>query len=72
MSHIGNKRLPWQHLRIRSIVNVCKICLKSVKLKMQNVILLSCGNLELLRKTPGGEGGIAIRLPGIDSVMATK
>ena len=53
------QRLPW-HLRTISIVNLCTVYLKGVKLKWHNVISLSCGVFELLRKNLGGgegEGG---------------
>ena len=52
MSHIENKRLPWQHLRTISIVNIRKIIFKRVKLKLGDFISLSCGVLELLKKVP--------------------
>ena len=56
MSQIEDKRLPWQHLRTISIVNICKMIFKSV---LGDFISLSCGVLQLLRKVPkGGRGQI--------------
>ena len=57
MSQIEDKRLPWQHLRTISIVNVCKMIFKSVKFKLGDFFSLSCGSLQLLRKVPKGGGG---------------
>ena len=62
MCSTRNKRFPWLHLRTMSIINVCKTCLKGVKLKWKNVISLSCGVLELLRKNLKGQ----IKPPSID------
>ena len=52
--HIHNKRLPWQHLRLMRIVIMCKITPISVRLNLENFILISCAGLELLRKVSQG------------------
>ena len=54
MSQIEDKRLPWQHLRTISIVNICRMIFKSVQLKLGDFISLSCGVSQLLRKVPKG------------------
>ena len=56
--HIHNKRLPWQHLRLMRIVIMCKMTPISVRLNLQNFILISFAVLELLRKVSQGGGGI--------------
>ena len=48
--YTGNKRLPWWQTKTMSVVNVCKVTLKSLKLKWENFVSLSCNFLELLGK----------------------
>ena len=54
--HIHNKRLPWQHLRLMRIVIICKMTPINVGLNLENLILISCAVLELLRKVSQGGG----------------
>ena len=65
MRHTENKRLPWQHLIKIVFDKICKITAKGVKLKSESFFSISCGVLELWRKTIRGGGRIP---PGPDRV----
>ena len=52
MPHVGNKRLPGEHLRTMSTINICKMIFKDAKLKSKNFISIFSVVLELLREVP--------------------
>ena len=60
--HIHNRRLPWQHLRLMTIVIMCKMAPLRVGLNLENFILISCAVLELLRNV--SQGGADSAPPG--------
>ena len=48
------KWLSWKHCRTMRIATICKMISKGVEFNLKNVILISCGIVELSRKVSGG------------------